>query len=81
MARSKKELRQEAGMLGESLRPRLSEFFDSWIVIGVRAGSDEALHVSHAPKAQQPKLESVVACVALEMVERKRKCRRARRKK
>lgn len=79
---SKKALRHEAKMLGLSMRGRMSEFCDSWMVIGVRAGTDDAIHVSvAATKKDEQKLESVLAMLALDVVQRRKKCHRARRKK
>lgn len=82
MAQSKKALRHEAAMCGNAVRPQLSEFFDSWMIIGVRAGGDEAVHIMHAPiRGTQGKLESVLASVVLDVVRKRKQCRRGPRKK
>lgn len=81
MVPSKKQLQHEARLCGEAVRAPLSEFFDSWIIIGLRAGSDDALHVTRAESAAElRKLEAVMAQLTLEIARRKQ-CRHGRRKK
>lgn len=83
---NKRQLKREIRSLAAVLHPRMVEFFDSWIVIGVRAGDNhQALTMTVPPKdrnaqAITDRLENEILSVAHEICLRRQASKTAKAK-
>lgn len=78
---NKRQLRRETKLLALALKPRMNEFFDRWLVIGIRAGDHNvASTVDCGIKSEtaQTRLENEILAIASDICVRRKKIRQAR---
>lgn len=69
---SRRQLRLESQVLAAAVAPKMGEFFDSWAVVGIRAGCGTVMPLLDAERPDLKALEDAIIATANDILERRR---------